>query len=131
MIQFLKTMVVKYGFSKILKFLIEVFSKSTGKILDDTYKIINKNVHLVEELSIYINNHNELEDDELIEAIEDDFQMKFNYFDLKSIQIEGGSGKFNLAYKYIINELKTLGKKYTEQAISLGIELAVNRFYGK
>lgn len=137
MFKWLKEIFKKIGQSKFWNFLEEVFKDKTGEFLDSNYKSINAAVTLVEEIGEYIT---DIENkDKTYEDLKKEILEKFLYQiddeDIKNIDEDKSTGKFKLAYKISIDFIKKNGNSFVDNlfksALRLGIELAVNRFFGK
>jgi hypothetical protein len=120
---------------KFVDFLIEVFSDMTGKVLDETYKIINEIVCNVEKIGEYVAEHPETPVQVLAINLTEKYGLVIHSKDVEKIRKNKGEGKYALAYELIVERIQLEGKNINletaKQAINLGIELAVNRFFGK
>jgi len=114
-----------------LNFLQEVFSGKTGDVLDNTYKEINEAVQNVQNIGEFVINNTGRDVNDIGIEVSEKYGIVLESGDIQNILDNKGLGKYQLAFKIIEKRLIEDGKKYTEQAINLGIELAVNRFFGK
>ena len=112
--------------SKFVKFLIDIFKNETGMFLEENYKIINKAVDNVGNISKLIEN-SELEKAGGIlkeQAGIDDSVLAGR---LKADGLTKSNAKKELAQKLIYNDLMKLGRNIIWHAINIGIEMAVAR----
>lgn len=126
-------------FGKFIKFLIEVWDGVTGDVLDETHEYINEAVLNVEQIGEYILANTSKTSQEL----SDELMERFGYEEItvefveKYLSEQKGdyekikTAKYNLAYEIIKNRIKYEGKSFVGKIVNLGIELAVNRFFGK
>jgi hypothetical protein len=120
---------------KFAQFLFDVFKDMTGDILDKTYKIINEIVCNVENIGEYIEQHKEIPAEILAINLTEKYGLTIHSKDIEHIRRNKGEGKYALAYELIveriIKEQKNINLNSAKSALNLGIELAVNRFFGK
>lgn len=133
MVKFIKALIISFTTSKTAKFIYEVFEGMVGEVLDTVYPVINEAVKNAENIGNYIKGHTELSNSELIAKIAEMYgysitNEEVNY--VKAHEIKG-YGKYLIAYTLIKNRLESEGKKVIPSIINLGIELAVNRYFGK
>lgn len=137
MLNWIKRVIIKLGTSKFGKFLLEVFAGKTGEFLNENYKLINEAVKLTENISNYIkaeeNKYKDLVD--IKRYVDETYACSIENKDIQSIIDNGWLGKFSLARKlsiqFIQSESKEFATEIIESALQLGIQLAVNRFFGK
>lgn len=120
---------------KIIEFFIDVFNGATGEILDNTYKIINEVVCNVENIGEYIWNNSTTDLTKLSGDIASKYGVILSRENIARILVNKGEGKYQLAFEMIRARLEVeitgFNFERAKQAINLGIELAVNRFFGK
>lgn len=133
MIKFITALIASFTTSKTAKFIYEVFEGMVGEVLDAVYPVINEAVKNTENIGNYIKAHLDLSNLELTEKIAEMYGYKLTCLEVeyvKSHEIKG-YGKYLIAYTLIKNRLELEGKKEIPSIINLGIELAVNRYFGK
>lgn len=135
MLKWLKELVGKIGKSKFWVFLIELFRGTTGDFLDNNHEEINESVKVVEEIAKFLFDNKAKSYQELKDHILNNFKISISIDEMRTIYLEKSTGKFALAYKNSSEKIKANGKDFNEElmksALSLGIEMAVNRFFGK
>lgn len=145
MFQFLIEVAKKFLTSKFAKFLREVFAGTTGVVLEQSHNIINENVKLVEILAeackvevindlnnMIVATDTHIKEELALKGIELPADLPiFTFEDLDNLRTGKGTEKFNYALKITKQALLKKGVEYTEQALRLGIEMAVSRFFKK
>lgn len=135
MFEWIITVLKNIGANKFFIFLKEVFAGNTGTFLDENYKIINLNVHLAEEIGEYIGDNITDNVDVLRQVIIEKWALELTDEQIIDIKVNKGKGKFELAFALSKNNIVDNGGTFIEksltQALRLGIEMAVNRFFGK
>ena len=135
MIKWLKNLFKKIGESKFWKFLVEVFQGKTGEFLDENYEAINNSVKITEEIAEYILKSPRKTVQEIQIYVRKTYKVEISEEEIEEIDNDKSTGKFVLAYNLTIRLMKANGKEFVEKlfksALSLGIELAVSRYFGK
>lgn len=134
MLKWLKNLFKKIGESKFWRFLVEVFQGKTGEFLDENYEAINNSVKITEEIAEYIlEEHRTVK--EIKNYVKETYKVEITEEEIIEIDNDKSTGKFVLAYNLTIRQMKANGKEFVEKlfksALSLGIELAVSRYFGK
>ena len=135
MLKWLKNLFKKIGESKFWKFLVEVFQGKTGEFLDENYEAINISVKITEEIAEYILKSPRKTVQEIQIYVRKTYKVEISEEEIEEIDNDKSTGKFVLAYNLTIRQMKANGKEFVEKlfksALSLGIELAVSRYFGK
>lgn len=135
MFKWLKKIFKKIGESKFFNFLKEVFEGKTGEFLDENYEAINEAVQLAEKIGEYISLNKTKDVLALQVEINELYGLILDKDSIENIINDKAIGKFSLAYDLSRQMIEKNGKSFVEKlcksALSLGIELAVNRYFGK